>query len=135
MKIADFRKLKLLLNMTLSGADQERLTAIDKANEIVKKSDTTWDRILDRVIKVDVLVEFVEDALAGRPGGGDQAAARAAFRKKVDDAFETILASDPKGTWAEFIDSLREQWSARAQLSREQLDALFRGARNAEQRR
>lgn len=135
MKIADFNRLKKLLNMTLSGADGERLTAIDMANEIVRKSDTTWDRILDRVIKVDVMVESVEDALKDRPDGGDKAAARAIFRKKVDDAFATIEESDPKGTWSDFISSLHEQWDERAHLSEQQLDALFRGARNAEQRR
>lgn len=135
MKITDFRKLKLMMNMTISGSDQEKLTALAKVNEIIAKSNTTWDRILDRVIKVDMMVESVEDALRDSPGGGDKDAARAAFKRKIDEAFETILASNPKGTWAEFIDSLREQWDERAHLSKEQLDALFRGARNAEQRR
>lgn len=135
MKLADFNRLKKLLNMTLSGADGERLTAIDMANEIVRKSDTTWDRILDRVIKVDVMVESVEDALKDRPGGGDKAATQAIFRKKVDDAFVTIEESDPRGSWADFVADLKSQWERNGRLSEAQVEAVFKGARNAEQRR
>lgn len=135
MKLADFNRLKKLLNMTLSGADGERLTAIDMANEIVRKSDTTWDRILDRVIKVDVAVESVEDAMRDRPGGGDANAARAIFRKKVDEAFATIEESDPRGSWADFVADIKSQWERNGRLSEAQVEAIFKGARNAEQRR
>lgn len=135
MKLADFNRLKKLLNMTLSGADGERLTAIDMANEIVKKSNTTWDRILDRVIKVDVAVESVEDAMRDRPGGGDANVARAIFRKKVDDAFATIEESDPRGSWADFVADLKGQWERNGRLSEAQAEAVFKGARNVEQRR
>lgn len=132
MKITDFNRLKKLLNMTLSGADGERLTAIDMANEIVRRSDTTWDRILDRVIKVDVMVESVEDAT-----GGDANAEvrRAMFRAKVNEAFATIEESDPRGSWADFIADLKSQWDRNGRLSEKQVEAVLRGAKNVEERR
>lgn len=134
MKITDFNLLKKLLNMTLSGADQERLTAIDKANEIVRKSNTTWDRILDRVIKVEVEIESVAEA-KGRPMDGASIAARkAAFNKKVEDAFETIEASDPRADAADFIASLKSQWDRNGRLSEEQLKALWKFEERASDR-
>lgn len=134
MKLADFHLLKKLMNLTLSGSDQEKLTALAKVNEIIAKSNTTWDRILDRVIKVDVLVESVEDALSDRPGGGDKDAARAAFRKKIDDAFKTIEESDPRGTWADFVDDLKNQWTRNGRLSEAQVEAIIKGAKRVEER-
>lgn len=134
MNLADFRKLKLMMNMTISGSDQEKLTAIAKVNEIIAKSNTTWDRILDRVIKVDVMVESVEDAMSSRPGGGDNDAARAAFRKKIDDAFTTIEESDPTGTWADFVGDLKNQWTRNGRLSEAQTEAILKGAKRVEER-
>lgn len=136
MKLADFVRLKKLMNMTLSGADRERLTAIDKANEIVRNAETTWDRILDRVIKVDVEIESVEAATGRREEEpAVEAARREAFRKKVDDAFEVVFASDPRGDFADFVSSLKEQWDAKGRLSPAQLSALFKSADRAEGRR
>lgn len=130
MKIEDFRLLKKLMNMTLSGADAERLTAIDRANDILKKSNTTWDRVLDRTIKVEVEIEGREEPKSA----ADLAASRAAFRKRVDDAFTTIEASDPRGEAADFIASLKEQWDRNGRLSANQLEALWRFESNAERR-
>ena len=42
MKIEDFRKLKKLMNMTLSGADQEKLTAINATEWIGAVGAGTW---------------------------------------------------------------------------------------------
>lgn len=128
MKIEDFRKLKKLMNMTLSGADQEILTAIRSANEIVRKSETTWDRILDRVIKVEVEIE-------GRPepitDPKDVAARRAAFVRRVDAAFATIEESDPRAEAADFVASIKAQWEKNERLSEAQLEALWKFERNA----
>jgi hypothetical protein len=135
MKLADFKKMKLMMNMTLSGSDQEKLTAIAKVNEIIARSNTTWDKILDRVIKVDVTVESVEDAMRDRPGGGDANAARALFRKRVDAAFATIEESDPRGSWADFVADLKEQWERNGRLSEKQVEAILQGAKNVENRR
>lgn len=128
MKLSDFALLKKLMNMTLSGADQERLTAIDKANEIIAKSNTTWDRVLDRVIKVEVEIES-RDA---PPDPSTTFARREAFRKKIDEAFETIEASDPKADAADFIASLKSQWERNGSLSEAQRAALWKFEKNAQ---
>lgn len=135
MKIADFRKMKLMMNMTLSGSDQEKLTAIEKVNEIIARSNTTWDKILDRVIKVDVVVESVEDATAGKLGDVNAEERRRAFRRRIDDAFAAIEKSDPRGSWADFVADLKSQWERNGRLSEAQTEAVLKGARNAENRR
>ncbi len=128
MKLESFRKLKLMMNKTMSGTDAERLTAIDMANKIVVESNTTWDRILDRVISIDVPIE----AAAARSSEGVDKEVRAAFVKKVNDAFEVIEASDPRGSFTDFIASLKDQWDARGRLSPAQLDALWAARDRAE---
>lgn len=136
MHINDFRKLKLFMNMTQSGADQEKLTAINNANAILEKSNTTWDRVLDRVIKVDVEIESAAEAGARTNDPAAVAARRAAHKKRVDDAFEAIEATDPRGTtWADFIADLKSQWDRNGRLSDAQLEAIYAGARKAEGRR
>lgn len=129
MKIEDFRKLKKLMNMTLSGADQEILTAIRSANEIVRKSETTWDRILDRVIKVEVEIEAREEPRD--TSGAAIAARKAAFDRKVASAFETIEDGDPRGEAADFVASLKAQWEKDGRLSERQLEAIWKFERNA----
>lgn len=137
MKLSDFRILKKLMNMTLSGADQERLTAIDKANEIVRRSDTTWDRILDRVITIENQIESVEAATSFTRDGSPSAVAarRAAFAKRVEEAFAAIEDTDLRGEFADFIASLRSQWDSKGRLSEAQAEALFKSAKRAEERR
>jgi hypothetical protein len=128
VKLENFRRLKLMMNKTMSGTDAERLTAIDMANRIVADEKTTWDRILDRVISVDVPIE----AVAAKSAEGVDPAIRKAFVKKVNDAFEAIEESDPRGTFTDFIASLRDQWDARGRLSPAQLEALFAARDRAE---
>jgi len=130
LKLEDFRRLKKLMNMTLSGADQEKLTAINSANEIIRKSDTTWDRVLDRVIKVEVEIE-PRDA---KTEPSAEAVRKAAFAKVVDDMFETVLSKDPRGEANDFIASIKDQWDRNGRLSRAQFEGLEKFAKRAEGR-
>lgn len=130
MKIEDFRLLKKLMNMTLSGAEQERLFAIDKANEIIKRANTTWDRVLDRTIKVEVEIEARDEPKAP----ADVARARAEFRAGIDAAFATIEESDPRGEAADFISSLKSQWAESGRLTGPQIAALRKFELNARRR-
>lgn len=135
MKIEDFRKLKLFLNMTPSGSDQEVLTAMRKANEIVARSNTTWDRILDRVIKVEVEIESREQASGRSSEPSAVAARRAAHAKRVEEAFAAIEATDPRGEFADFVADVKAQWERTGRLSDAQYEAIMRSARRAEERR
>lgn len=127
MKLEDFRRLKLYMNMTLSGSEQEILTAIRKANEIVDRSKTTWDRILDRTIKIEVEIESFEDANTG-PNKVDAATKR----REINDAFDVVLSSDPTGDFADFVASLKDQWDRKGFLSGPQIEALFNAKRRRE---
>lgn len=133
MKLSDFKTMKKMMNMTQSGSDQEKLTAVGMVNAILRKSNTTWDRVLDRCISVEVGVESVE-AATGRRGEGPTADERAAARRRIVDAFAAIEASDPRGERATFVDSLRRQWDERGRLTPAQLEALFGIEKKVEER-
>ena len=127
MKLRDFERLKKLMMMTMSGADAERAFALKQANDLLEREGLDWDRVLNRT--VTVINEF-EPAPEEDPG-----ADQAALRTRVEAAFAAIEASDPRGSFADFVASLREQWDKRGSLSAAQLDALFKSAKRAEDRR
>lgn len=129
MKIEQFRRLKKFMMMTMSGSEAEVLMAIRKANEAVVEAGTDWNKILDRVVKVELEIESVEAATGQPSDPEDRAAVRAAFRKRVDDAFTAIESTDPRGDFADFIASLKDQWEKRGTLTGPQLEALFKSAK------
>lgn len=122
MKIAKFNLLKKLMNMTQSGSEAERLKAIDSANAILAESNTTWDRVLDRVIKVEV---EIEDRSTADPASRDRTEERAVLRKRIGEAFSALESVDLRGGDADFVASLKDQWDRRGSLSPEQLKYLF----------
>lgn len=133
MKIESFRLLKKFMQMTLSGSEAETAFALKKANEIVKEAGTDWNHILDRCVKVEIEIESVERATNKEPAA--EAARRAAIKKSIDDAFETVLAGDPRGEFADFIASLKAQWDRNGRLSGAQVHALMKSAERAGERR
>ena len=112
MKIADFKKLKKFMMMTLSDADAETMMAIRQANKILTSYGIDWDRVLDRTVTV---VNEVEEAPAetddDRRDGQD-----------VDEAFAYL----GQGRLTSFIESLQDQWERKRWLSSAQRDALFK---------
>ena len=140
MSLAAFTRLKKYMQMTLSGSESEKAFALQKANEAVLEAGVDWNHILDRCVKVELEIESADDVEhRSAPSGNTDASAReierAAMAKKINEAFATIEASDPKGTWADFIADLKKQWDERGRLTGPQLAALFKGAQNVENRR
>jgi hypothetical protein len=120
MKLTDFKLLKKLMTMTTSSADQEALTALRRANEILARSATTWDRVLDRVVSLEV-----ESAEGLESSAGTFREHREAQRRhaRIDEQL-TRAESATCGRSADFIASLRSQFEVRGDLSERQVEAL-----------
>lgn len=114
MKLADFNKLKKLMQMTMSGADAEKLFSINKANALLIAEGVDWNRVLDRMVKLDVETAPADDHF-------DKSEAQL-----IDEAFATIEASDPRGSFATFIADLKEKWDQHRRLTDGQKAALFK---------
>lgn len=128
MKLTDFNKLKKFMNMTFSDNETERNGALAKANEILRKDGLTWDRVLDKVVQLEVEdMDQIEDAPTS-PFRRDPESER------INQAFRDIDETDPQGGFADFITSLKKQWLERGSLSALQLEALFKGAERANNR-
>lgn len=129
MNIYQFRRLKKFMMMTMSGSEVEVAMAIRKANEAVVEAGTDWNKILDRVVKVELEIESVHVATGRSDDPADRAAARTAFAKRVNEAFVALESTDPRGDFADFIASLKSQWEQRSSLTGPQLEALFKSAK------
>jgi len=114
VKIADFKKLKKFMMMTLSDADSETMMAIRQANKILTSYGIDWDRVLDRTVTV---VNEVEEAPAE-----DQSDDAKRDGQDVDEAFAYL----GQGRTSSFIESLQDQWERKRWLSLAQRDALFK---------
>jgi hypothetical protein len=125
MKLSEFKQLKKLMMMTMSGAPAEVDFALKRANELLAKHGLDWDRVLNKT--VTVAHEFEE---ADEPA--DPADRRAAEAREVDEAFSAVEASDPRGSFADFISDLKTRWESTRHLSMPQKDALFKAARRAQ---
>jgi hypothetical protein len=138
MKIADFHKLKKLMMLTLSSNDHEALAALKKANEIVARSSTDWNRIFERLVTVDV--EEMPDDVEAAPPHHTVDVAREQRRAEVNDLLEQLRALDwthagsHAVSTARFIDDLAQQWTEKGWLSDAQVEAL-RKTLNRERRR
>ena len=114
MKLADFKRLKKFMMMTMSGADGEKLMAINRANALLVGEGVDWDRVLDRMVRLDL------ERAPPEPPKTDAEA--------INAAFADIEASDPRGSFADFIASLRDQWERTGSLSEKQRASLFDAA-------
>lgn len=121
MKVSDFARLRKYMMMTMSGADSEVLSAMKHANALLVAEGVDWDRVLGRMVTLEV-----ERAPPDRsPRTEDEA---------IEQAFADVEADDPRGSFATFIASLREQWDERGRLSDAQKRALFDAATRSRSR-
>jgi hypothetical protein len=123
MKLKDFTRLKKYMMMTMSGSEAETAMALKSANAILVAEGLDWDRILNRT--VTIVNEF-----EAAPEEREQST-----KARIDAAFEEIEKSDPRGSFADFIADLKNQWENRGHLSVNQIDALMRSARRAQDER
>lgn len=118
MKLADFNQLRKLMQMTTSDSDREALTAIRKANEIIARSDTTWERVFGRLVTVDPGIEPDPESMRKAP----DAAGR---RRYLGDLLEDVAGAS-SGSFLDFVADLQRQFEERGTLTPAQVDALER---------
>lgn len=121
MDLKTYGQLRKLMMLTFSDSDAEALSALRKANAVLKAHGYDWDSAFNRLVKVE------EPVVAAAP---EQSEA-----ERIREAFDDVEASDPRGSFADFIASLKEQWEANGRLSQNQKDALFKAASSARGRR
>lgn len=124
MKLKTFSTLKRLMQQTTSDNDAEALTALRMANTILRTEGIDWDRVFARTVQV--INEF-EPA----PADADPDEERKVTSARIDAAFQSI---EQTGRCNDFITSLLDQWTKRRFLSERQMEALFKNAREAEDR-
>lgn len=105
-----------LLNLTTSNMDHEALSAVRKANIILKRNNINWDAVLD----VD-LFDHVPKQTRREP----QESPKEARAKEIDKAFKEVLTY-VTGGFRDFILDLQKQWKTRGTLSPKQYDALMK---------
>jgi hypothetical protein len=109
------------MQMTISGADAEKLFALNKANALLAEEGVDWDRVLDRMVRLEV--EDASHMDADRP-----------LNERIEEAFRAVMADDPRGSTATFVASLHDQWMRRRSLSPRQQESLFKLASEARSR-
>lgn len=114
----EFGLLKKLMAMTTSDADAEVLMAIRQANAILAKHGLDWVKVFAKVVTVIAEVEAAEDDHHGHDVEAE----------RIENAFDALQEQDLKGGFADFIESLREQWERKRFLTDAQKRALFKAA-------
>jgi hypothetical protein len=140
MKLADFGRLKKFMALAESDNDPEALAALRAANALIRREGLTWQRVLDRSVKVIEEVEAAPEDYS-EPKQERSAKAYAHSREPVDnsgpgydvraidDAIATIeRKSNLKGSFEDIITSIIEQHRAGKKLSYKQRDLLIRTA-------
>lgn len=127
MKLADFRRLKGIMERTTSESDNEALTSIRAANRLLAAEGLTWTRVLDRSVQVLLEVEPAPDQPQPWPGGPQRRPHDGSDRDEVERAFEAAMEK-AKGGFADWLDDVYEQWQRKDYLSSEQRRILFEAA-------
>jgi len=128
MKLAAFKLLKKMLEMTFSESDGEALNAIRAANRIVKEADVTWTRILDRVVSIEVEAGFDASDVEGEPAS--KPTRDAATEKLFEDALDGA-----EGSWRDFLTDVYAKWERYGRLTPTQREAVQKGAARTRARR
>lgn len=133
MKLESFRLLKKFMMMTTSSSEAEILMSIRKANEMIAEAGTDWNKVLDRVVTVELPFEsagaaYEKSRCERDEESGASRERRAAFVARVDSAFKAIESTDPRGSFADFISDVKNQWVVKRSLSAGQREAIFKAA-------
>lgn len=124
ISLTDLALLKKVLGMTTSEHDGEVLSAIRKANSILKKGGLSWADVLERTVSAGQGV-VVNTGPIGEP----KAAQETTLEEQIQHAFDT-LRGVPLGGFRNFIDSIEEDFKKKKYLTPEQRNPLFKAYRN-----
>jgi hypothetical protein len=140
VKLSDFKRFKKLMMMTMSGADQEALTAIRHANAMLVAEKSDWDRVLDMKVTLEVEDGSAYAAPTGATArrfdrGGSRPIPSEERAAQIDAAFAAIWASEPTGSYRRFVADVQKQWREKGRLTDNQVSVILDGARKVRSER
>lgn len=127
----DRTRLAKLLALTTSDNDAEALSAMRKANEIIKGENLTWAELV--TIEAQPLVSITVQRhapTAGTVDGDDKDWQPPHLREAriIDPMFQAIYSQPRTGNeefW-QWLDSVHEQWRTKSRLTPNQYNAVRR---------
>jgi hypothetical protein len=123
----DLQMFIKLMGMTTSSHDNEALTALRKANAMLVANNLTWQEFLDFYFKKE------DRSWQVPPSQRRQQKPAEPDKKRYDDAEEIELMFDmafagAKGSFVQFLESLRDWFEQKQFLTKGQYEALKRAA-------
>jgi len=118
--------LKKAMGLTFSIHDGEALSALRKANVILRKHELTWAEVLGRTVTHGITP--VDEEVEGASGG------ELSIHEQTKRAFNELRGT-VSGSFAIFIESIEQQFIRTGYLSPEQRRPLFKAVRNNRERR
>lgn len=70
MNLADYRKLRKLMALTVSSNDAEALAALRAASALMLRGGVTWDTFFDRTVRIEEPVEQADEDEDEEEAGG-----------------------------------------------------------------
>jgi len=123
MSLKAFNQLKKLMQLATSDSDHEALSALRKANSLLREAGVDWQRVFERCVTVGVEVEAAPEEI--EPATGTERYTHAWFSRKITEAFEFLDHANLSQDFGKFIESLQKQFKERGTLSENQRAALF----------
>ena len=124
--------LTKLMMMTSSENDQEALTALRKANKILKEAGVNWEELLDALSKP------AQAAPPPRPepewedvgfrAGEKHRGVKHTNKEEIDKYFAQIFSQELRESFAEFVESVNIWWRQHGFLTDPQYQAIKRAA-------
>lgn len=132
MKLADFVRLKKFMNMTTSMNDHEAMGGLKAANHLLEREGLTWERVLDRSVKIVTGVEAAPEDYSEPARTPTKEPVRDAVAydvRQIDNYIDIIeRKANLKGDFEDTIISIIEQHRQGKRLSFKQRELLGRVA-------
>tara|TARA_R110000787_G_scaffold89337_8_gene189226 strand:- start:603 stop:1076 length:474 start_codon:yes stop_codon:yes gene_type:complete len=121
---ADRARLVKFLGMSQSDFDGEALSAVRKANELIKKLNVTWDDVMAVNKPASSHESFWDNRANYEYSPQEKAYSTTGWNDDdtdYDELFDYIYEHNkPSGKWEEIIGSIKSQWFSNERLSEKQ---------------
>lgn len=127
MTLTDLGQLKRMMSVTTSTNDHEALAALRKANVVLARSNITWDELLTKMVSG-------AGSLGAASANDVQAGEEMTIIEQIQCAFDEIRGT-VSGDFAEFVESLENQFRGTQYLTPAQRTPLFKAVMKLRERR
>lgn len=126
--LAELNLFKRFMGMTFSEHDPEAITALRKANAILKKHSLNWDDVLGRTVTA-------AQQQNGYAGPVEEETEELPIKEQIQRAFDELRGTIQSESFKHFIESIERQFIASGYLSKNQRKPLFEAVRRLRARR